>query len=394
MIGGFAWEPLGTIRHRTFPLASALAMHGHDVRIFLPPYDNLRYSGQTFLREGVTVVNTAAYRSRAGLPLMLISLLRLVTKFRPDIVHVFKPKGFSGAAGMILRVLGVPIILDCDDWEGWGGWNDVMPYPRLVKDFIDFQERWLIRHAAAVTVASHALEGRALEVGAKGPVVLVPNCGASASQVPLQHEVAALDRADERGGFGIAVDRKVIFYAGHFEPADDLGFLCRVCAHVARRTGALLLFAGTGPRLAEVQAFMAEQGIEAKYLPPASYRDFLRAISISDVTVFPYPDDPLHRSKCSARIIDYMAMGKPVVTTAVGMNLEYIVDGESGVLVPADNEERFESELELLLDDPNRCTILGSQARHRIRTTFRWDGRPLTACLEIYDSVGKSREDA
>lgn len=387
MVGGFAWEPLGSIRLRAFPLAAALVQRGHSVNIFLPPYNNRTFSGKEFETEGVRVVNTKVPSSRIGYPLILFSLVREVRSFRPDIVHVFKPKGFAGAAGTILRLFGFPVVLDCDDWEGWGGWNDVKPYPRLIKEYIDFQEKWLIRHSSTVTVASRFLEGRALDAGAKRGVTLIPNCGVAPSQVALQYKVAALDRVAERHAAGIPLDKRVIFFNGHFEPGDDLGFLCRVCANVARRTGALLFFTGDGPLLKEVQDTFASQPIDVKYLPRLPYEAFLRAIAVSDITVFPYPDNPLHRSKCSTRIVDYMVMAKPVLTNAVGMNLEYIVDGKSGILSPPGDEIRFEFELERLVRDPDWCEFLGRNAQHRIREQFAWDRSPVNSCLDIYARV-------
>ena len=386
-VGGFALEPLGTIKVRTFPIAVELARLGHEVAIFLPPYDNRSYSGKQFESEGVKIINVKIPATRVGYPLVLGSLIRSVQRFRPSIVHVFKPKGFAGAAGSLLLKLGLPVVLDCDDWEGWGGYNDVASYPRFVKDFIDFQERWLMQKCLAVTVASRALEQRAKEVRGHSNVFLVPNCGVSAQQVPIQDKVAALDRSAERAAFGLPVDRRVIFYDGHFELGDDLNFLCSVCANVARRSGAILLFRGKGPELAWVQAFFAKQKIDVRYLPRVSYEQFLRAISVSDLTVFPYPDNPFHRSKCSTRIIDYMTMAKPVVTTAVGMNLEYIEDGESGILVPAGDSTRFEEEMERLVRDPERCIFLGKNAQRRVRERFSWNQGPLQTFLEIYRKI-------
>ena len=55
-----------------------------------------------------------------------------------------------------------------------------------------------------------------------------------------------------------------------------------------------------------------------------------------------------------------MAMAKPVLTTAVGMNLEYIVDGQSGVLAPPGNEAHFESELERLSAIENGAYFWGT----------------------------------
>jgi hypothetical protein len=56
-VGGFAWEPLGTIKLRAFPIAVELARLGHEVAIFLPPYDNRSYSGKQFESEGVKLAN-------------------------------------------------------------------------------------------------------------------------------------------------------------------------------------------------------------------------------------------------------------------------------------------------------------------------------------------------
>ena len=47
-------------------------------------------------------------------------------------------------------------MVDTDDWEQ--AWNDVLPYSTWQKKFFAWQEKWGLRHADAVTVASRALE--------------------------------------------------------------------------------------------------------------------------------------------------------------------------------------------------------------------------------------------
>jgi Glycosyl transferases group 1 len=95
----------------------------------------------------------------------------------------------------------------------------------------------------------------------------------------------------------------------------------------------------------------------------------------------------VHRAKCSARIVDYMAMGKPVLTSAVGQNSEYIVDGESGMLVNSADEEKFAEKLIELGRNPTLRMRLGSNAQARIVTKYRWDGEPLRQCLAAYERV-------
>ncbi|HEY1579827.1 MAG TPA: glycosyltransferase, partial [Terracidiphilus sp.] len=151
-IGGFAFSPKGTMRARAHPLAAELVKLGHEVTIFLPPYDNTADLGREWDQEGVRIWNAGApsrqFRTdgasaskvhgkarRSSYPRLLLQLIAAVSRYKPDLIHVFKPKGFAGAAGSYLLLKAKRVVLDCDDWEGWGGWNDVKAYPWIVKEY-------------------------------------------------------------------------------------------------------------------------------------------------------------------------------------------------------------------------------------------------------------------
>jgi glycosyltransferase involved in cell wall biosynthesis len=80
-------------------------------------------------------------------------------------------------------------------------------------------------------------------------------------------------------------------------------------------------------------------------------------------------------------------MGKPVITTAVGQNCEYIVSGESGLLVDPENERAFADSLHLLLSNADLRTRLGNNAGRRIHEKFSWSGEPLQQCLSAYEEL-------
>src|SRR5262249_44192567 len=149
--------------------------------------------GREWELEGVEIRNvggmeqldrtqTAKNGSPIAYPQLLLELIRRVDAYKPDVIHVFKPKGFAGAAGTYFMLRGHRVVLDCDDWEGWGGWNEEKSYPWIVKEYIDRQERWMIHRAPALTVASRTLADRARMLRKPAnDIFYVPNCGASAA---------------------------------------------------------------------------------------------------------------------------------------------------------------------------------------------------------------------
>ncbi|MCX7707897.1 MAG: glycosyltransferase, partial [Anaerolineae bacterium] len=134
LVAPFGLRAKGTARARALPLARALARRGHTVALFVPPYDSPEDSGRRWTDAGVDVVNLAlpaVGREHAAWHLWLGWRLFLAARrWEPDVVHVFKPKGPSGLVGTLFwvtRILSSPnprIVVDSDDWEGPGGWND------------------------------------------------------------------------------------------------------------------------------------------------------------------------------------------------------------------------------------------------------------------------------
>ncbi|HZP18377.1 MAG TPA: glycosyltransferase family 4 protein [Terriglobales bacterium] len=398
-IGGFGFRPKGTIRARAFPLAAELVRHGHEVTIFLPPYDNPAGLGTEWEQEGVRIKNVgrpARHRAKDGAPAspltypsLLASLITEVRRYHPDLIHAFKPKGFSGAAaGYFLWRHTFPVVVDCDDWEGWGGWNELQRYPWFVKEYIDRQERWLMRSAPALTVASRTLERRAIELrGGHGHVFYVPNCGATGASRDAQERVRSRHTQETRRQLGLP-DGLIILYSGHFDSAEDVRFFCRASVEAAASRRAAVVLVGDGPELERAKDWFAlYPQIKLFCFPHLPYEDFLRVVWAADIAAFPYPDDLVHRAKCSARIVDYMLMEKPVITSAVGQNCEYIEDGESGILTVPGNYAHFSEKLDQLLSDPELRSRLGRGARARILSRFNWSGEPLRQCLAAYAQV-------
>jgi glycosyltransferase involved in cell wall biosynthesis len=379
-VGPFAFYPKGTVPVRLLPLARVLRQWGHDVVIVLPPYDNLADSGRSFRVDGVDVHNVVVPRSFLGLGYFYVAwaLVRRVLRFRPDVVHVFKPKGYSGLAGMFLKFFGltrIPVVVDSDDWEGHGGFADFFlergVYSRFMVEFFDLQERWLLKRADAVTVASKALELRALELrDGKEGVFYVPN---GPSELPAGSGKTA---SEVKESLGLEGKRVVLLYTRFFEY--DVGEVIEVLARVVSELADVrLLVVGRGEFGEEddLLRLTNERGLRdyvvyVGWVKPEEVRAY---VEVGDVAIYPFKDTLLNRAKCPGKVVQLMSLGKAIVADKVGQIAEYIEDGKSGILVkPGDPEEFARKVIELLKNEERRKSV-GKQAMNRIWDSFDWN---------------------
>ncbi len=390
MIGLFGLRPKGTMSARALPLAQALAARGHWANIILPPWSYPQDSGQAW-EEGRVGIHNITLPPRLPFISHLIVAWRLVRQalaLRPDVVHCFKPKGYAGLAALVfwllqrLRLTRARLVVDSDDWEGKGGWNEVENYTWLQRRFFAWQERWGLTHCDAVTVASRALETIVWSLGvAPGRVFYVPN---GLVNREINESVNSEPRKLVNSGTSPRIyddtnlrlhQSTVLLYTRFFEFQVErvVEIFRRVLAEVPR---ARLLVVGRGFFGEEVQLaeLMREAGIDdhlvyADWVEPEELPAYFAA---ADVAIYPYDDTLINRTKCAVKLIDLLAAGTPVVADDVGQNGEYIEHGVSGLLVSAGDTDAFARCVVGLLRDESLRARLGKGARRRIFENFNW----------------------
>jgi glycosyltransferase involved in cell wall biosynthesis len=378
MIGPFAFKPKGTVSVRAFFVARALAERGHQVTILMPPYDNLDDSGRIWEQDGVRLENMRIRRNDAWHQLVVpLRMARRAARLEPTVVHVFKPIGYSGLAGIYLRwVSRIPLVLDTDDWEGTGGWNDVNPYPALWKRLFDWQERWLARHADAVTVVSRTLEDQVRGFGVDPEhVIYLPN--GPDSRLRGQADVTDAQKQAVRARLGV-YEAPFALYLGHIPHGTDLDLALDALARTADRLPeARLVIAGVGDGVGHLRAHAQAIGVADRTLFPGwiEHDQAHLYVAAADAIVNPYRDTLINRSKCAGKVVTAMAMGKAVITSRLGQNLEYIEDGRSGLLTAPGDAEELAGALVAALSDRAWSAELGRNARQRIWERFDWASR-------------------
>ncbi len=92
-----------------------------------------------------------------------------------------------------------------------------------------------------------------------------------------------------------------------------------------------------------------------------------RLLATVHVGIMPLPDEPWERGKCGYKLIQYMACGKPVVASPVGVNRD-IVSGGVGFLAQDENE--WVAALSSLASDNKLRHCYGAAARRKVETEY------------------------
>src|SRR5579875_2029176 len=361
MLGTFGMRPKATMGSRALGMAQMLCDLGWDAAIFTVPWDYPSDAGRSWTESDVQVRNTRV-TSPYLCPMAVAEIVRYARAFKPDLIHIFKPKGFGDLAARWLDRT-YPVVVDMDDWEGNGGWNDSGLYPGPQQRLFDWQERTLPRRARAVTIASQVLKDRALE-GGTGPrgVFYIPN-GLTTARFDM------LSRScRNKSGQTILLYTRFV----EFDPATIAEVLAMVRRSVPETK--LLVAGGSsdgaseGRLKAAAERLGVAQVIEwAGWVEPS---DLAEIAARCRLAIHPFDDTLLNRAKCSVKLLELMACGLPVVTTPVGENASFIEEGRSGLLVKPSDASGLAAAVVDLLDNPRRCDQIGRAARARVGEHF------------------------
>lgn len=173
-------------------------------------------------------------------------------------------------------------------------------------------------------------------------------------------------------------------YAGRLRTRKAVAVLVRAFARLPRGR-ATLEIVGAGEHEAAIRALVRELGIDAEVelsgaLPPQAMPARYRA---ADAFCLPstYEGLPL-------AILEAMGYGLPVIATAVSGNPEAVVDGVTGVIVPACDVGAFAQAMHSFLDDPEAAFALGLAGRRRLLDAFAI--APVCgAYLELWSSLAQ-----
>jgi glycosyltransferase involved in cell wall biosynthesis len=192
------------------------------------------------------------------------------------------------------------------------------------------------------------------------------------------------DREELASRFALPPDRVLVLFVGNLFKHKGLHRIIRALAEVPDRPWHLVVV-GTGPERDPCLRRLETAGLSdrATFLGRISAGEVEELLAAADVLSLPSTQEGMPYV-----ILEAMASGVPVVSTRVYGIPEMVVDGETGLLVDAREQDELQRALLKLIDDETVRRAMGRAARRRFEEHFTID-RQLRAVESMYVEVAR-----
>ncbi len=337
-------------------LARHLAQLGRRVTVLTARFSGLPHDEE---KDGVRVVRLPALRSREDRSgtleqisfLISAALLGLpwVLRLRPQAVLAFfgAPSGVAVWFWSLFLSLPYIVSLRGGDVPGFRPYDFARQH-RLLSPLL----RLVWRRARAVVANSQGLRSLGAAFEPEVPIAVIPN------GVDFDH-FHSTQREWQPAR---------LLFVGRVVYQKGLDVLLEALGGLSEHSWSLTVV-GDGPRRAELLAQATRLGI-AERITFAGWKSGADlAAAYAAANLFTYASR--HEGMPNA-LLEAMASGLPAVATRIAGNEELVADGETGLLVPAEDVSALRGALATLIADPRLRQRYGAEARKRVQTRYSW----------------------
>jgi glycosyltransferase involved in cell wall biosynthesis len=139
-----------------------------------------------------------------------------------------------------------------------------------------------------------------------------------------------------------------------------------------KRTDFYCVIIGSGDSLEELRELARELGIQdhvqfTGFIPD---EEMVRYLSTADICMDPNPSSPLNDVSTWIKVMEYMALGKPVISFDLKETRKSA--GEAALYVPPNDEVQFAEAIAKLMDDPAKRARMSEYGKARVHSELGW----------------------
>lgn len=297
-------------------------------------------------------------------------LRKLATEQRPAIIHAAS-NHWNGLTGVVTaRKLGLPSIYEVRGlWEVTRGSRNPEWAKGNMFRYMARMEADAAKGATHVLAITNALKAEMVNRGVDADkITVVPNGVDTKRFTPIPRDEQL---ANELGVSG----KTVIGYVGSVLDYEGIELMIEAARSMAKtRDDFHVLIVGDGAELERFQNYVSEHNLQqvVTFTGRVPHEEVERYYSLIDITPFPRLPLPVCEMVSPLKPFEAMAMGKAVVASDVAALSEIVTSDYNGLLHEKGSAESLTSQLEILLDNPEKRAQLGQQSRDWVVQERDW----------------------
>jgi glycosyltransferase involved in cell wall biosynthesis len=283
-----------------------------------------------------------------------------------DVIHAHNPPDTLVLVGAVFKLFGKKFVFDHHDLCPELYYSRYKTTGGLVARALRFFEALSVKLADVVIATNESYRRIDIERNRANPdkVFIVRN-GPDVSRVKLV----------EPDSFLKAKAPIILGYVGAMNPQDGVDYLLRALGHVVHdrhRKDFYCVLIGDGDSLDELKSQARALRIDDRVLFTGFIPDddMVRYLSTADICLDPNPSSPLNDVSTWIKVMEYMALGKPVVS--FDLKETRFSAAEAAVYVPPNDERQFAEAIVQLMDDPLTRRKMGECGKGRVQRDLGW----------------------
>lgn len=285
-----------------------------------------------------------------------------------DVIHAANPPDTFALVAAPYKLVGKRFIYDHHDlspemyYARFGGRGN-----RLLRRLLLGLERFSCRLADHVIATNDSY--RALEIARDG---VRPDRVTVVRNGPDLRRLRPMDPDPElRAKAGT-----IIAFAGVMGYQDGVDYLVRALHHLVFELGradvCCVFIGGKGDAQDDLKALVKQLGLEPYtwFTGWVSDEEYVRYLGTADICVAPDPANPFTDRSTMIKVMEYMALEKPIV--AFDLTEHRASAGDAAVYVHPNEEPAMARAIAALIDDPARRRAMGQFGRRRVESELAW----------------------
>jgi glycosyltransferase involved in cell wall biosynthesis len=263
----------------------------------------------------------------------MFSILKLVNRIKPDIIHVHAPNFFSTNAVIVAKLMKIPIVATVHRAE-----VDAIGMP------VSIFRRCILRSFQHIIAVSYFTQSLVLKAGADQNKISVIYNSSDETIFAISK-----NKLEARKECNLPIEKKILLFVGNLIRIKGVyTFIESLKILHSMFPDFITIIIGRGEEQEELKLLTNEYGLNDNvkfigWLPQSALSDYYRA---ADVFVLPSLTEG-H----SVALLEAMESGLPIVASNTGGNKESIEDGFNGLLFESGNEKSLAEKLAILLTD-------------------------------------------